>query len=283
MKIDVLDAFSKEPEPLDFVLPGLLAGTVGAIVSPGGAGKSMMALELAILVASGRDLSGFGRGVQLGRGQVGFLAAEDPAKSICHRLYSLGKHLDPTTRDLVAQRVSIDALLGQGLDIGELATQNRVRKAATGKRLVFLDTLRRFHSSDENDSKHMSKLLSQLEGLTKETGATILFLHHASKFSALNGQGDTQQASRGSSVLTDNIRWQMNMMGASEKDAAANGIANEMRGHFVRASIAKQNYGPPFKDIWMLREAGGVLVPAEFSTCSVTKVKRNKGRPRESM
>jgi len=39
MAIDILHAFENEPPPLDFVLPGLLAGTVGAMVSPGGAGQ----------------------------------------------------------------------------------------------------------------------------------------------------------------------------------------------------------------------------------------------------
>ena len=85
MAIDILQAFEETPPPLDFVLPGLLAGTVGGIVSPGGAGKSMLALELAILVATGRDLSGFSGGVQRHTGKVVFLAAEDPADALRHR------------------------------------------------------------------------------------------------------------------------------------------------------------------------------------------------------
>lgn len=37
ISLDILKAFTEIPPPLDLVLPGLLAGTVGAIVSPGGA------------------------------------------------------------------------------------------------------------------------------------------------------------------------------------------------------------------------------------------------------
>ena len=44
MAIDILAAMQNKPEPLNFVLPGLVRGTVGAIVSPGGAGKRAFAL-----------------------------------------------------------------------------------------------------------------------------------------------------------------------------------------------------------------------------------------------
>jgi hypothetical protein len=50
--IDVADCFLTEPQPLDFVLPGFLAGTVGGLVSPGGVGKSTFALLASIAIAS---------------------------------------------------------------------------------------------------------------------------------------------------------------------------------------------------------------------------------------
>ena len=37
--IDILAAFTAPPPPIDYVLPNMVAGTVGALVSPGGAGK----------------------------------------------------------------------------------------------------------------------------------------------------------------------------------------------------------------------------------------------------
>ncbi len=52
--INILEAFAAPPPPLDYVLPNMVAGTVGALVSPGGAGKSMLALQLAAQIAGGR-------------------------------------------------------------------------------------------------------------------------------------------------------------------------------------------------------------------------------------
>ena len=42
-RLDLLTCFREAPAPLDFVLPGMVAGTVGLIVGMGSAGKSMLA------------------------------------------------------------------------------------------------------------------------------------------------------------------------------------------------------------------------------------------------
>jgi len=270
MAIDILQAFEETPPPLDFVLPGLLAGTVGGVVSPGGAGKSMLALELSVLVAAGFDLSGFGCGVERHTGKVVFLAAEDPADAIRHRLHALGRYMSQNLREQFAQDFEIEPLAGMQANIDRPDWLAFVESMATGRRLMFLDTLRRFHEMDENDSGQMAHLIGVLEGVAKRTGCAMVFLHHASKAAALGGQGDMQQASRGSSVLVDNIRWQMYLAGCTKDEAKKLEIDESMRGYFVRAGVSKQNYGPPVADVWMRRAEGGVLVPAEFATSSVT-------------
>ena len=276
MAIDILQAFEETPPPLDFVLPGLLAGTVGGIVSPGGAGKSMLALELSILVATGHDLSGFGGGVDRHTGRVCFLAAEDPADAIRHRLHALGQHMSQDLREQFAQDFEIEPLAGMQANIDRPDWLAFVESMAAGKRLIFLDTLRRFHELDENDSGQMAHLIGILEGVAARTGCAVVFLHHASKAAAMGGMGDMQQASRGSSVLVDNIRWQGYMAGCSRDEAKRLDIDEEMRGYFVRGGVSKQNYGPPVADVWMRRAEGGVLLPAELATSSLTKKKPEK-------
>ena len=59
MALDIMAAFTNEPPELDFVLPGFLAGSVGALFSPGATGKSFLVLEAAMGVAcsvAGGDL-----------------------------------------------------------------------------------------------------------------------------------------------------------------------------------------------------------------------------------
>lgn len=273
MTIDILRAFEETPPPLDFVLPGLLAGTVGSIVSPGGAGKSMLALELAVLVTTGTDLSGFGGGVARHTGKVVFLAAEDPEDAIRHRLHALGQHLEIDEREEFAEAFEITSLVGKQIDICRPDWLAFVESMASGRRLIFLDTLRRFHELDENSSGEMAHLVGVLEGVAARTGCAMVFPHHASKAAAMGGMGDMQQASRGSSVLVDNIRWQAYLAGCSKDEAKALAISNEQRGYYVRAGVSKQNYGPPVSDVWLKRTEGGVLVPAQFATSSVTSEK----------
>ena len=275
--INVMRAFREKPAPLDFVLPGLMAGTVGAIVSPGGAGKSMLALEMAAYIASGIDMTGFCQGEHM-QGRAAFLAAEDPPEAIAHRIHAIGQQLQSNLSDnrsqlameLIAEKVVIESLLGYQIDIKNPKWIKFIESMATDRRILFIDTLRRFHQSDENNSGDMAQVLGVLEGIAQRTHCAIVFLHHASKAAALSGQGDMQQASRGSSALVDNVRWQMYLSGCSKDEAKKLDIDEAMRGYFVRAGVSKQNYGPPVADVWMRRIDGGVLMPAKFATSTVT-------------
>ncbi|WP_438501559.1 AAA family ATPase [Nitrosococcus oceani] len=73
----------------------MVAGTVGALASPGGAGKSMLALQLAMQIAGGPDLLEVG---EFPVGPVIYLPAEDPPAAIHHRLHALGAHLTAEQR-----------------------------------------------------------------------------------------------------------------------------------------------------------------------------------------
>lgn len=261
--IDLMKAMSQKPPPLDFILPGLLAGTVGALVSPGGTGKSMLGLELLLQVGIGLDLCGFAAGQKFPTGKVVFLAAEDPQAAIEHRIHQVGQYLTPDQRQALANACTVAPLMGYGVNIMEPEWFEYLDEMAQGSRLVLIDTLRRVHTADENDSSEMAQVVGTMERVTTRRNTAILFLHHANKTAALNGQGDQQQASRGSSVLVDNIRWQGYLAGMSSEEAKAANVPENARGFYVRSGISKQNYGAPLEPVWMRRAEGGVLVPWE--------------------
>ena len=264
-------AFSTEPKPREYVLPGLMPGTVGSIVSPGGQGKSILALMLACLVGGGIDLLELGT---FPMGNTVYLSAEDSEDILDERIFYIGTKLHIGQRENCIEGVITKDLTRCDPDLinGEHAAAWRqaIEAEATGARLLILDTLRNFHSSDENNSTAMSILISCLRGIAARTGCAILFLHHTNKSSAINGQGDMQQASRGSSVLTDNIRWQAYLAGMTSEDSERfmNGGSQpiaEDRGYYVRFGISKQNYGVPFMEKWFKRGKGGILEPVLLS------------------
>lgn len=259
MALDLMAAFTEQPPPLDYVLPNMVAGTVGAIVSPGGAGKSMLALQLAAQIAGGPDLLGIG---ELPTGLVIYLPAEDPPTAIHHRLHALGAYLTTEQRQIVADGLLIEPLIGKCPNIMTADWFDALKRSARGRRLMILDTLRRFHVEEENASGAMSQVVGRMEAIAAETGCAIVFLHHANKSASASGSGDQQQASRGSSVLVDNIRWQSYLSGMTQSEAEAWGVEDSQRGYFVRYGVSKANYGAPFKECWLRRHEGGVLKPA---------------------
>lgn len=150
-----------------------------------------------------------------------------------------------------------------------------LKRAAEGRRLMVLDTLRRFHIEEENASGPMAQVIGRMEAIAADTGCSIVFLHHASKGAAMMGAGDQQQASRGSSVLVDNIRWQSYLSSMTSAEAEEWGVDDDQRRFFVRFGVSKANYGAPFADRWFRRHDGGVLKPAVLE-----RQRKSKGVPR---
>ena len=262
--LDLRHAVEQAPEPLDFVLPGFKSGTVGALVSPGATGKTMLALQAAVTVSGGPDMLDFASMDTAWRrtaGRVVFLTGEDPADVLNGRFHAIGQRLNPAEREAMFENLSVAPLVGRGADVMTFEWRRWIAGVTRDARLVVIDTLRRFHQLDENDGGHMAGLLAYMEQLCRENSTTVLFLHHTSKAGALNG-GDAQQASRGSSVLTDNARFQANLVGMTTEQAKQFDVDENCRRNFVRLSFPKVNYSAPIPDQWFRRRDGGLLEPA---------------------
>lgn len=246
MSINILNAFSNVPEPIKFILPGLPYGVVGSIISPGGVGKSAFALSLACQIAGGPCLTG----LQTDEiGKVVYVAGEDPENVIEHRLFAVGEHCNQVERETIDENLTVIPASGKILDILSKETQAYFEELATGKTLLILDTLRVIHTADENDSGAMSNVVGHLKRIANKTGCSIVFLHHTNKNSMNNSAGNEQQASRGSSVLVDNIRWQGYLTKLPD-DALKNiSMTDIERKYYVLFGVSKQNYGFPVSDI----------------------------------
>lgn len=256
----LLNSFGQAPPPLDFVVPGLLAGTVGILYGPGAAGKSWLALQLAVAVAGGPDISGAFGAVR--PGPVVYLGDEDPEIVTKHRLHVLGAHLDLSARQAVADHLTIQGFGGSPPDL--LRDLPVLSRTADGARLVIVDTLRRFHLAEENNSLEMMLLLSGIEAVAAQTGATVLFLHHVSKASQLNGT-TAAAAAKGAAVLTDHPRWAASLSPMSKGDAGNLGVKEDQRGWYTKFAVTKPNYGPLPEPQWLKRGEGGVLLPGGIS------------------
>ncbi|WP_424218010.1 AAA family ATPase [Thauera humireducens] len=56
--LDIRRALTEKPEPIDYVLPSLPARCLGALVAPGGVGKSSLVTQISVEMALGLPLVG---------------------------------------------------------------------------------------------------------------------------------------------------------------------------------------------------------------------------------
>lgn len=274
MPIDILAAFTQEPPELQFVLPGLLKGTVGALVAPGASGKSFLALEIAASIAATpyntQLFDGFGINPK-SRGGVLYLALEDPSVVLQRRLHSMGQHIPQQHKTAMAINLVIEPMLGTGLNLMRDDHIEWITQQAKGRQLVIIDTLSRAHQLDENSNGDMSLLLRRLEAVGAQSGAAVLFIHHISKGASREAQGADQFAARGASVLIENARYAayLSRMTPSEAEKWSDRVdgralhSDDARS-FVRWGVSKQNYDITPHDKWFKRSDGGVLLPAEI-------------------
>ena len=278
MIIDLKAAFENEPPELDFIWPGFLAGTVGALIAPGATGKSFWALEAAMSVACGASVesrAASGNLVGLAPAQAGrviYFAGEDPEPALVCRVHAIGKHLSEDAREAITKNLTIKAIMGKRLNVMDHEHLAEVIQFCGSARLIVLDTLSRIHCLDENSNGDMAQLVATLEHLATITGASVLYLHHVSKGSARDGQTDQQQAGRGASALIDNARWCGFVAKMTEKEAEdltdrnfdRRAICKDRRRFFVRFGVSKQNYSSAPIDRWYMQHNGGVLLPVEL-------------------
>lgn len=282
--INIENAFEHEPPELDFIWPGFLAGTVGALVAPGAAGKSFWTLEATMSIAcsvAGGDLLGL---EPKKAGRVVYLAGEDPEAALVRRVNAIGKHLSVSAQQSIAENLSLASVMGKGLNVMNKQSFTWVIDHAKDARLIVLDTLSRVHCLDENSNGDMSRLVTTLEQIAVVTGASVLYLHHVNKMSVRDGLSNQQQSARGASALIDNARWCGFVAKMAESEAktlsdqinTGQPIGNDRRESFVRFGVSKQNYASPYSDRWFERRGGGVLVPVGLSEAGIKKINSTK-------
>ncbi|MBS0473832.1 MAG: AAA family ATPase, partial [Proteobacteria bacterium] len=268
------------PPSLDHVLPGLLAATVGLLVGPGAVSKTMLALQVGIAMATGTPLlDGLVGSTSAGPSRpqrVVLVLAEESAHVVWHRLHAIASvqlavtGVDPdTAAELLGQNLVVHALAGgdqvnllgdcwEKTPSGEL-----LRKACDGARLVILDPVRDFHNADENDSTAMKALARHIASYAASTGAAWLLVHHASRAAALNGYGGSADACRGSTALTNAVRWQMNLSRPTRETAKQHGIPANLVNQTVLVDIPKANYVETAGTLVVRRGPHGVLMLPE--------------------
>lgn len=172
--------------PVSFLIDGLIPKrSLAMLYGAPGAGKSFIALDMALAIAHGRQW----RSKTAEAGGVIYLAAEGFA-GIGQRLKSWYAHnqiLDHCDMRLI--RVPVDFL--QTSEVEKLI--RTIASLDFNVSLIVVDTVARSFSGDENSAQEMGAFIKACGALGSATGAAIMGVHHSGK--------DSSRGMRGSSAL----------------------------------------------------------------------------------
>jgi hypothetical protein len=277
---EIGDWLDVAPPPRTWLLrrdgKGALArGIVALLVAPGGRGKSMLLVQLALAIATGRTWLDAYDVAEPGR--VVLALAEEDLAEVRRRLYWAARALELSDDE---RRAASELIVPLGLS-GELVglvhsdPSGNVHPthvhAALLRRLqsaehacVILDPLSRWAPDVEGSNAAATSAVQALEQLTKAPGApTVIVAHHTSQWSRREGNKGESAGARGVTGLTDGVRFVAALTGVKPDELA-----------FV---VSKSNYAAHGEPIDLVRDPdGGILRPPTSLEIDMDRVETAK-------
>ncbi|MEM9763817.1 MAG: AAA family ATPase [Pseudomonadota bacterium] len=188
------DFAGQDPPLRKWVVPDLIPSrTVTLLGGDGGTGKSLIALQLAVAVASGAPWLG----LSAMDGPALFMSAEDDVDELHRRLHAIctAGGIDMSTLDDLTVRslAGHDALLVVEYEgsLHPAKTLHELRDVLSRERpaLVCLDTLADLYPSNENDRAKVRQFIGLLRGLALDFDCAIVLLAHPSLTGLNSGSG----------------------------------------------------------------------------------------------
>lgn len=222
--------------PREWLVPEFIPNAAVTLLSgDGGTGKSLIALQLGVAVATGKPWLG----QTIDRpGEVLFLSAEDTQDELHRRLESIcNGDLTALARLHARSVVEVDPLLAtfdreNRMKTTELFSKVHAAVERVRPSLVVLDTLANLHSGDENNKAHAMQFVNRLKGIATKFNCAVLLLTHPSLSGMTNGSG-----AAGSVGWSNGVRSRLFLSRVKDKDG------NEHNADVRTLTTTKSNYG----------------------------------------
>jgi len=182
-RVDKLEI--REP---DWTVKGFIeADSLGCIIGAPGCGKSFIAVDIALSVATGQDF----QGQSVRQGPVLFIAGEGH-NGMARRFAAWSKARDVSLEDVPLFKSEVAAQfldLNSARDVAQSA--HAIAAKAGPPRIIIIDTLQRnFGVGDENSTQDMTAFVTAMDNLRQGfPGCTIIIIHHSGHMDKGRGRG----------------------------------------------------------------------------------------------
>jgi hypothetical protein len=183
---ELKDFLEIAPPDITWLVEGLIPeGRNGIIVADPKAGKSVLAIDLALALASGSSWLGH---IVPRRRRVALVSREDHPAETARRLRSIQGGSDCRNEYTWGQiwvntrHQSEEFLLENGEHVDQLIAELKMEQID----LVIFDVFRRMHNLEENDNTEMSKPIAALSRIQTEVKCSVAMVHHITKLSTGN-------------------------------------------------------------------------------------------------
>lgn len=177
------------PSAPEIISPWLTAGSVALVFGPPSAGKTMWTASVSQALATGRILFG---AYPCAKSRVLIVQADMPTVAVIERAQARAAELSADVGVWLTENSALDVLTVNQTHASTLAEAQGFKPD-----VVFVDTLRKTHHLDENDSSAPDRVYAAWRALFP--GAAFVFLHHSRKLPTTpNADATMREAFRGS-------------------------------------------------------------------------------------
>ena len=265
--------FQGVPPELVYLVPGLMPlGTAGTLYGTGGTGKSILALNLAIQVASAHRIQSKWLGtfpIEIG-GLVAYFSAEDSEDELHRRVYGLCGAIGEIAgiscsqvQEICKDNLRLVNLWGTGSTLFkpntlEPTTENRRIKQTLDSlnkrgsvRLIVFDTRSILSGVEGSGNAAVSKEVTYYQRLAHDYHATVLIIHHTNKAGS-GAIAIPALASRGEGSFLDGLRFGMCLSNLPQVNTDITDVSSSIS--YTCLFPSKLNYGPKMEPFTVGRD-----------------------------
>lgn len=268
--IPASDLLASPPPPREWIIKNFLPSKiVAAIIAPGGAGKSYLAMHIAVTAASGSSLFSKFRATKPSK--VVFISGEDDKIELQRRIHAVTQDLADVLKESVSKNIffidfadSFELFTNKSM-VGEVYmtdVPNKLVESITDAvggevDLVIVDPISRFRGGEENSAADTTRFVQALQFIRDKLNTTVLTLHHVNKGAKSNGS--SQNNARGSSAFIDGVRLVLELNVLSDEEIKKLYGPPLVMPRLLTLSTVKTNYGTPIDPLVLSKRSDGSL------------------------